>query len=278
MTISDFLQKALYKLVGQRYAGFFNAAVDAVAREYNEISLKPKNPGVLVISMPKSGTIYISDTLEKILKYPPIYISAQTFPDDVVWQKEIIKLNNGNLFSRGHIPPTPYNTYMLTKHLDKFVVHVRDPRQATLSWVHHIDGLGSDERSLTLNMVRPFLPKGYFSLDFEEKINWAIENHMKKLVAWIEGWTRVENATLLFTNFKEMKEEPVSFFNRILQFYGLSAPRELVERSVIRPRKGKLHFRKGRVNEWMEVFTAEQVEKSRLMIPQSLCDRFGWER
>ncbi|MFH1983033.1 MAG: sulfotransferase domain-containing protein [Pseudomonadota bacterium] len=277
MHLDDFLKKAVYKVAGQRYASIFGAGLHAMAREYNEVSSKPKGPGVLVISIPKSGTVYISDTLEKILNYAPLSISAQTFPDDVVWQKEIIKLNQGNLYSRGHIPPTPYNTYMLTKHMDRFVVHVRDPRQATLSWVHHIDRLGNEEPGLTLNMAIPFLPAGYFDMPFSEKIDWALENHMKKLIAWIEGWTRMERDTLLFTDFKDMKEDPVNFFNRILAFYGLSAPRELVERSAIRPREGKLHFRKGRVNEWLEVFNERQIETAKSMIPPSLCARYGWE-
>ena len=75
-----------------------------------------------------------------------------------------------------------------------------------------------------------------------------------------------------------MKRNPLDLFKSILEFYDIALPDSYIRRKTIKPKLGKMHYRKGSLNEWREVFTQEQIEKASNVIPESLFEEFGWER
>jgi len=235
-----------------------------------------QTPGILLNTLPKSGSFYILEAIYKGLNINWMPISAES---EVIKRDDIAILASGMNASQEHLHATSRNLCLISEFLDKLVVHVRDPRQATLSWVHHL--IKTTREIKDVISLLPAIPaaKNYFSLSLTEQISWQIESgYLPIAINFIEGWLNAEADPLfypdiLFTKYEDLATDPQAFFESILKFYNIEKfPFTFPEP----PQQGKLHYRKGRADEWREVFTAEQVEKASSMIPQRLFDKFGW--
>lgn len=151
---------------------------------------------------------------------------------------------------------------------------MRDPRQALLSWVHHLDKTGD-----------PFfyseLPKDYCKYSFSRKIDIQIETHFKKLIKWIDDWIDIEsndnyNFRILFTNYEDFIEFPNNFFDSILDFYDIDKSTFIYP--VQNKKRDFKHFRKGEKNEWLQVFNKSQKEITTDMITERMKDKFSWNK
>jgi hypothetical protein len=235
-----------------------------------------KIPGILLNTLPKSGSIYILESLYKGLNINWMPISAGS---EIIKRIEIGILASGMNVTQEHLLANSRNLCLINEVLDKLVVHVRDPRQATLSWVHHL--IKTTRETKDVISLLPVIPTvaNYFSLSLTEQISWQIESgYLPLAISFIEGWLDAEAEPsfypeILFTKYENLATEPRSFFESILNFYKIEQfPFTFPEP----PQEGKLHYRKGRADEWREVFTPEQAEKASSMMPKRLCDRFGW--
>ncbi|MEG3969484.1 tetratricopeptide repeat protein [Microcoleus sp. T2B6] len=257
---------------------------DAISNLYKSNQIKTaaiiangKIPGIFLNTLPKSGSMYVLEAISNGLKKP--------------WMR--IAVDDGENISRGavnilaakmklaheHLPASLRNLCLITEVLDRLIVHVRDPRQAMLSWVHHLSKtIAETEDVISLMHMIPDA-ENYFSLPLTEQISWQIEKgHLSAVINFIEGWLDAEAdpsfyPKILFTKYEDLAADPQAFFESILNFYEIDKSRFTFPEP---PQQGKLHYRKGRADEWREVFTAEQVEKASSMIPQRLFDKFGW--
>ena len=265
--------------------------VKNLGKALNSLNLK-NFPGIFINTLPKSGSVFIHSALITGLDLPKWRIGLAIFPDDIAIPEYTKRLAAGNLVSQEHLPAHNKNLITLRQSgIDRLVVHVRDPRQALLSWVHHVDrqykngnfeptGYPLCDGYFSLSYKGQKDCEPYFSLDFEEKINWHIEYYLPLLIDWIKGWVAVgENPAhdlkILFTRFQDMKSDPDTLFRSILSFYDIH-PSDF-HQPHIELKDGRLHFRKGKVNEWKAVFTNEQIEKATHMIPKALAGKFDWD-
>lgn len=161
----------------------------------------------------------------------------------------------------------------LKKHSNKLVIHLRDPRQALLSMVHHINSLENPEEK----------PKGYSDLNQTQQIDWCIYNMTPYIVHWLEDWLTlyaIENLDpnglkILFTTYDELIEDELKLFHKILDFYEIP-----ITHFNYQPKEKKLskHFRKGDPQEWRQVLNVAQQQRLNEMIPDDLLTRFNWPR
>jgi len=134
-------------------------------------------------------------------------------------------------FSRGGAV-TYVNSRANKKNLDalsqsdttKFILHVKDPRQAFLSNYYRMHA----ENSWSYNRVYyNHLPLDYDEKSFSEPIDWQIENvYQDYWVGWIEEWCKIaENKNNEFnikiTTYEEFKNNPILFYQKIIDFYNL---------------------------------------------------------
>ena len=78
---------------------------------------------------------------------------------------------------------------------------------------------------------------------------------------------------VLITSFEDLvRSEPI-FMRTILDFLGI--PHALMRRAEVKKTEAT-HFRMGRVDEWVEVFTPDQARSATKLIPDALLREFRW--
>ena len=251
------------------------------------------SPSVFINTLPKSASVYLWDALSHGLGLRRMRISGGWFPDDLVVPEQVKLLAEGGSVTHEHLPASALNLMVLDFYLDRLVVHVRDPRMATLELVHHWITMepamtqperdGHPARSFADPKV--FLPD-FYSLSMEEKIDWEIEHVLPIEIQWIEGWLDASEdpffrPEILFTCYEDFVADEEAFFGTILDFYGVDRAGFAFAPFTPEPAddpalEGQYHFRNARTDEWREAFSRRQLRKACKMMPDRLLMRFGW--
>lgn len=245
---------------------------------YKGILQKLRLPPMLITTMPKSGTYYISKLFTDGLFIDSRIVSHQYFPYDVIRQPELRVFAQGNVVSQDHFGASKINLVHIAKHVDRLVVHVRDPRQAMLSYVHFLDTAQfrrSEEE--TLLFIYPPLPSDFYERDLEGRIDWAVDHWLPLLVEWTEEWVAaaemMDRPVIKFTRYEDLVADRDRFVRELLEFFRI--PLERYVTPHIAPSED-IHFRKGEVAEWVGTLTPKQAAAASAKIPPALAKQFGW--
>ncbi|MBO6520072.1 MAG: sulfotransferase domain-containing protein [Rhodospirillales bacterium] len=249
------------------------------ARQHEFVSRETKVAPILFNTLPKSGSVFIGKTLAQSIdiEYSEQPMFHGFFPTYFLIDSAAQRLRLGNIIRQEHFDASALNINLITRFVDKLVVHVRDPRQATLSWFHHFDRLQQlhpDGINYTVHQA----PPGYGDLSNPERIDWHIETHLASCVNWINDWLHVaeknKNLPILLTTYEDFLVDKQAFFQRIFDFYGIeNAANDLAE-----PAKHiDNNFRSGQKDEWVGVLTERQKKRCAEIIGHTLADRFKWE-
>jgi hypothetical protein len=155
--------------------------------------------------------------------------------------------------------------------INKLIVHVRDPRQSILSFVHHLD-LYPDHLVAVKRVAEKAAPDGDMAAKTE-----AVLGEYDKSVKWIEGWVGLSSEfEILFSTFEDFVTDRAAFVDRYLAFYG--GPTEYFDRdAALTDHSGTdYHFRSGKVDEWREVLPAHLAKTLTDRLPEPLMERFNW--
>jgi hypothetical protein len=230
-------------------------------------------PSILVVSIPKSGTIYTQRLLTEAIGHQPAYISLGYFPQDLVDYAKLPGFVSGGQLCSTHLDASPANLDRLSRFVDRWVVHVRDPRSVVLSWTHHIAKLAAERPHLLLH-VHPSPPVECRDWPLQEHIWWHLEHFLPNVVAWTRRWFEVIDSgcyRILLTRYDELRLNEQAYGNRILDFYGI--PRERRAFPSIEKVVETSHFRTGRADEWLEAFTPAQLRHANEAIGDALLQR-----
>jgi hypothetical protein len=233
--------------------------------------------GILLNTMPKSGSVYMQRSLAKILNGRTLDVGNRYALIDQIGLRDARALISGGCVAQSHLAPSLENLQILQHYKLKVVLHLRDPRQALLSWVHHIDWVaGGSDADEHLLYCTPRPPAAYFAFSLARKIDWQIENYLPQLVAWLTRWMAVvdlKTIPILITHQDALRTDERVLFDTILAFHQLhvdyalpNLPRTLAD----------THFRRADPTEWQRTFTREQAMRATALIPLSLRQRFGW--
>ena len=234
-------------------------------------------PGILFNTMPKSGSIFILHCLSQGLAIPETKISVCLFPDDLILRNKLDDLVLGNTVVQQHIPARDINLRFLSNRLKRMVVHVRDPRQATLSWMHHLDNFYANKDlvpacALGLEATTPALPEDYFARDPMARLDYLLETHLPTLVEWTNNWVKAADSAagpeILFTTYEEFILDQKRFLEQLLTFF--QVPDGLFDWSRLPHKTARTHYRKGQSNEWESVFSNTQRELAKKVIPYGI--------
>jgi hypothetical protein len=259
----------------RKIAGFAGRRLVRFAE--TESSNRPFRPSILMVSIPKSGTVYLNNLFVNGLGLVPRVMSNRYFPHDQLYFDAMEEFARGGSYSSAHIDPSPENLQILDVFIPKWVVHFRDPRSVLLSWVHHVARATNESRFTNLLRVTPTPPRELHAWTFEKRVDWHIDNFLPAVNQWMLDWLTVASQMprrILITEFATLKEREQDHAEMILEFFG-------VDRSCFRHRPpeknmAEAHFRTGTYEEWRDAFSPSQVQRVNSMIPPLLFDRFHW--
>lgn len=264
--------------IGRRGRRLLRGRHDATLPTLQADGLVPQcRHSILLNTMPKSGSVYISGSLATILQLSTMQIGNGYVLVDQINIQRAHTLSRGGFVSQSHLAPSSENLQVLQHFKQKLVLHLRDPRQALLSWIHHVDWISRGrEGAVELLYGMPQPPSGYFDFPLPRKVDWHIENYLPQLIAWSQQWVEVADCgtiPILITHWDDLRSNEKVFFDSILAFHQLNFDYTLP--SLPRTMEAA-HFRRADPAEWIRSFTPEQADQATLMIPQPLRTRFGW--
>ena len=243
-----------------------------------KVGIEQKLPAMLINTLPKSASESIWNRLAEGLRMAQSHLSLGLYPDCCLVPARVASAAEGGLIAKEHIPATPFNLKQLAdKGIDKLVFHVRDPRQATLSWAHFV------ESDVSMRLMAPIWrkivpPAGVLRSPLPELIDWCIDHYLPVAIQFMRGWTelrqnREQPIDVLFLTFEQFRTDPEGYFTSVLDFYGIAPERFAAEAEA-----EVVHLRRGLIDEWREVFTHEQQERAWRQIPADMAETFGWTR
>jgi tetratricopeptide (TPR) repeat protein len=247
---------------------------------------------ILIVGQGHSASVYVGDELRRRLRLCPrrgllSEYKGLLFKDSV---DEFAKL--GGIIV-DHVDPRRDNLYTLEHSgLKKLVVQLRDPRQTVYSntlWNDHcLQRTSAPEwpkadKLILLNLM----PEGYFSWDFEKKLDYMIETDLVYFVGWLKGWIEASRSAewsfkIHFSQHRELKRDPDAFFRAITDFYNID--QQYLSGEVYQSKQatsgepGEHAFRKGSNEEWRQKMNPRQLQRVNELMPDQLLEFFGWER
>lgn len=231
---------------------------------------------VLIVTIPKSGTVYMNAMFREGLRLENFHVSNRYFPVDQLNLDVMPEFQKGGYFASAHIDASAPNLQILEQFVPKWVLHFRDPRSVTLSWVHHIEKLAGEGRFVDMLRVCPAPPPEMHNKSFEYRVDWHLDNFLPHVTRWMTDWLDAAEripTRILVTEFASLKEREEEHSARILDFLNINR-----ESYTHRPPEKKIsaHFRLGLYDEWRTAFTPAQVTRSSNAIPDRLITRFSW--
>ena len=231
-------------------------------------------PPILLNTMFKSASMFISEKLCRGLSLPRCYVTLPGIVEDRIIPSALALFSLGGAVCQEHLPADDEILVQLeVAGIDRFVVHVRNPRQTMLSGIHHYAAImfGTDLKAID---VRSWIPAGFAGWSLEKQVDYYLEERFPDQVAWLAGWHRLAGMEqtgqrVLITTFESFQADPPAFFRQLLDFFEI--PAEDFDWTVFDEQlePGKLHFRKGATREWEQAFTAPQKERARAMMAEA---------
>jgi hypothetical protein len=243
-----------------------------------EAAIERGIPPITMVTLPKSGTMYSIERITKQFDIPHFPLGLGTFPKDLNIPKWVRNLARGGAISIEHTDASEHNlaTYR-DAGIDRIVVHVRDPRQSLLSWIHHVELLLDGQWDL-LNQHMPALPRDYGRFDWVRKLEWHVHNTFPDRVRWVEQWVETALSAagpkILFTTYEDFHRDANAFYTSIYAFFGLGK----IDRQIEVQRVASTHFRKGETDEWRQVFSELQKSAMSELMSEELLKQFAWKR
>lgn len=234
------------------------------------------NKSIFFVSLPKSGTVYTWNSLSRVtgLKIPEFHLLQGwddynagldlSCPDIYAcgdYNTQLLRPSEMKLYAEGyifgaHMQSSYHNMRVLEENgINKITVLLRDPRDAFVSWVHHLKNLGPSARNYCSKIYH--IPRAYFEWSLTKQFDFQIRTFLPIVVNWVEGWldyyaSSNKKINILFVYYDELKRNPVDYIRRITEHHGFT---NIDLSKVVVPEVGKMHFRKGEHGQWKEEFT-----------------------
>jgi hypothetical protein len=231
-----------------------------------------KQRQAMFFALPKSAGTSVVQTLAETLRIR--YVASGSDDTRVpgysaaVLEPAILeRLSGRDLLHQTHAMPWRENLEKMREYCyRKFIVHLRDPRDALLSYYYMAEKY--ELHRLRLLLMYP----DYDRLPPIERMELLARKIYPNFLEWIIGWTAAADAAggrAMVTSFERFKREPEPLLSELTRFLG---GRELPLAPV-----RKTHFRKGKSGQKDDpLLPAELRERLYEQIPHELCRRFDW--
>jgi hypothetical protein len=238
-------------------------------------------PAVVIIALPKSGSIYMKQAVQRVLRVSRVRFGGYGFTEPVVRPNAIPRMKFGFCVAKEYLPASDHVVASLRLAVPAVAVHVRDPRRALISWIGHLqDRLDAGQSAEAWSFAECVLPDHYERGSFAQRLEWHVEHVLPRLVAWIEGWVRVhddpnQELKVVFSTFEELERDPVACIRGMLE--RLEIPPQSMHFQRLPKLNPDLHNVRGDpAIDRKSFYTPELWERATAIVPAELRARFGW--
>lgn len=228
------------------------------ALELRSSRLARNLPSAAVITLTKSGSVSVGAILASGFGLPTVTYSLITEAVVPSWAWDFAM---GGACYVTHLRPTPESIRQLKlAAVERVFVHVRDPRQAFLSWLHYSPGLWGASAAEAM------------AERFDSQFDWYLE-----AVDWIRGWAEAgEELSIHFSTFEDFVGDRDAFMARMLAAYRGNLSHFDREAALTQYEGVDYHLRRGEVDEWRRAFTPGQIARLDAAFSPAVAERFGW--
>jgi tetratricopeptide (TPR) repeat protein len=242
-----------------------------------DLEERPSTPSIFIISLKRSGTVYILRRLAEGCGMPMVRLACGDFFETILIEENLRLFSGQGMVSLEHLAPGPIIFDALARFGIRPIVHLRDPRQSMISWLHYVDreisAFGGDVFYLDV-------ATNWADLTVGQKADWCIDYYFPRIIDWIKGWVAAANAKpsldILFTHFEQMKSDEPSFFKTLLSHagheYGSFGDSKMNEDTM----RSSANYHLGETDEWRRILNNAQIQKLNQLIPDELAERFKW--
>jgi Flp pilus assembly protein TadD len=236
-------------------------------------------PPIVLVAAQKSASEYIRDVLLRALDVRLCYPDLGTHPRNRLIPTAARQMARGGLLARLHLDGSPENLDAL-RHagIERVFVHLRDPRQTTLSWVHHLNRIPQAQFDRFRNYYLPAVPAAFRGWQLAVQLQWATEHYFPAAAEVVRGWLAAPATSGLrieISCFERFAEDPAGYLRRMLEFYGCPDVRLDEALSAIDAR-ARPNFRLGHKDEWRTVLTPAQQRFMNRLVEPDWTARMGW--
>ena len=231
---------------------------------------RPKNQ-LFVVSLPKSGSVFIWQSVQAVANLGHVRPRIGLFPRFQLCPEQMAIFARGDCIASTHCDPAPETLDTLDELDVKILLHIRDPRAALLSWVHHVQ-----RPDIRRDHAEEYgLDESYYASSLHDQIDWQIDHHFQATLWWLRQWAETLDSPwrdrIVLTRYEDLHADDEAFVRHILDQFDITARNPI----TLPPKDHTSHFRNGRMDEWREVFRPDQIARATEMMPD-LLRRFGW--
>lgn len=213
---------------------------------YLNSSWDKKSKHILIACLPKSGSTFLANTLSQVTGYDFVQFQPIRGTNDHNIDKGVLLSSlNKNTVTQLHLKPNDFNFKNLKAYQIKVIFLNRGLVDSLKSFHHHI--LNENDKWFMFTVAGDFK-------------NWTIERQFDFLIDMVLPWyinfitywkLRINDGELevLEIDFDEFKKDNIATIEKILKFYDLSFPREIVKEALNASYENKVKLR---VNERKE--------------------------
>lgn len=250
--------------------------------------LTSKKINILINALPKSASLYIVRTLASTLSCETTRIGTRGVNHSQADVEAVFNfLKKNKAVAQDHLVSSNYNLDVLYhSKLTKFIVLFRDPRDALVSWAHHMEreGAANNPWHWSLMVSSGIISENYYNLSWKEKLNDLIRNYYPIMLEWMNRWVKVESDSRFnfkITTYEDFVSDKEAFIKSILRFYGLFDGNTRIVWPGDSQRMSKninldTHFRKGISGGYLEELSSNQIILLNSNKDVDLFQRFNW--
>ncbi len=227
---------------------------------------------IVFIAMPKSASKTIAKRIASALGTTIVLIArkrgGQIWPASTTLDiREVLYALLTRKVLHEHCVADNTTVDQLKRVTDRVVVHIRDPRQAVVSMMHHFFDAEEDVDRFGIEAAR-INPENWTST-----LDYLIDEVFPVLLKYVIDWHKVSKEgpiDVSFVTYELFLRDPDQYFSNLFAIWE-SYP------SLPVPDINQ-HFRKGESSEWRNILTKSQQERVNRAIPSVLLEEFNWPR
>ena len=146
-------------------------------------------PAILLVTIPKSGSIFLAGTVHDCAEFPHnSELINLNFPNTYINDHHLGRFSERGGITQLHTSPAIASLAAICLMLDRMWLHIRDPRNTLVSWLHFLDQINTKYTApITADHI-PYIGEIWRKGGFEEKIELCIEYFYKDCLEWLNGW------------------------------------------------------------------------------------------